>query len=305
MKACGKNQRRGAALLLTLWCVSVVAIAVVAVARLVDLDTSGESTRARRFEARELALTGVAHGFNPQLKRDASLLHQQLPDGTKLDVHVGSESGRLNINLLLKEPGQVALRRLFAYWGVPDAEARVAIDSLADWIDPGDLKRLNGAESGQLQGQSVYALPANRDFLSVAEMRRVRGMDAVARHRPDWDAFFSVYSVGKVDLQDGSADALVAAGLSPGQARQVVELRQGPDGRPDTKDDIVFESIEQVARLLGWKEDEAQNLAKGFGVAVEPARIESVGQVGGLDYHIAVVAHRQDGKAAALNWEER
>jgi len=305
MKASGKSLARGAALLLTLWCVSVVAIAVVAVARLVDADTSGESTRARRFEARELALTGVAHGFNPHLKRGDSLLHQQRPDGGKLDVRVGSESGRLNINLLLKEPGQAALHRLFEYWGVPDAEARVAIDSLADWIDPGDLKRLNGAESGQLQGQSVYSLPANRDFLSVAEMRHVRGMDAVARCRPDWDKFFSVYSLGKVDLQDGSVDALVAAGLSPGQARQIVELRDGPDGRPDTKDDIIFESVEQVAHLLGWKEDEAQSLAKEFGVALEPARIESAGQVGGLDYRIAVVAHRKGGKPAPLNWEEQ
>lgn len=299
------GESQGAALLLTLWCVAVVSLAVVAVARLVDFDTEGESARARRFEARELALTGVAHGLNPRLKRDSELYRQNLPGGGKIRVRVGSENARLNINLLLRERDNARLKRLFEYWGVPDADARVAIDSLADWIDPGDLKRLNGAEIDDLRGQRIFSLPRNRDFQSVAEMRQVRGMDVVARSKPDWANFFSVFSGESVDVQDAPVDVLVAAGLSPRQAIGLAQLRAGRDGQPNTADDIIFDSLEQVAGQMGIGGGDTERFRAVLSLRAEPSRVESTGEVGGVEYHIAVVVNRNGNERAQLSWEEQ
>jgi len=301
-----RDSRDGAALLLTLWCIAVVAVTVVLTARIVDSDVENETMRARRFEARELALNGIAHGINTGLKRGSELLHQKLEDGGELDVRVSSESARLNINRLAKENGSQTLKNLFALWGVSDDEARVAVDSLADWVDKGDLRRLNGAEREELQNQTAYSLPQNRDFQSVSEMRRVRGMDVVAHHQPDWSDYFSVFSRVPLDIQDAPPEVLrVVAGLSGDQADRLAEFRNGGDGLPGTFDDRVIRSLDEVITRTGLSEAQAEALRAGFQVGAEPTRVESTGQVGGTSFRICTVADRSLKKAARLSWEEQ
>jgi len=301
-----RDSRDGAALLLTLWCIAVVAVTVVLTARIVDSDVENETMRARRFEARELALNGIAYGINTGLKRGSDLLHQKLQDGGGLDVRVSSESARLNINRLAKENGGQTLKNLFALWGVSDDEARVAVDSLADWVDKGDLRRLNGAEREELQNQTAYSLPQNRDFQSVSEMRRVRGMDVVARHQPDWSDYFSVFSRVPLDIQDAPPEVLrVVAGLSGDQADRLAEFRNGGDGLPGTFDDRVIRSLDEVITRTGLSEAQAEALRAGFQVGAEPTRVESTGQVGGMSFRICTVADRSLKKAARLSWEEQ
>lgn len=298
--------RRGAALLLTLWCVAVVAISVVLVARVVDADVTDESLRARRFEAREAALTGVAYGINPQVKRDSELLHQKFDGGRALDVRVASESGRLNINRLLKMPGDHTLKNLFTRWGIPEDEASAAVDSLADWVDADDLRRLNGAERDSLAGQTVYSLPQNREFHSISEMARVRGMDAVEQHRPDWREFFSVFSGEKLDIQDSPPELLeVAAGLTGEQALAIAAYRNGPDRLAGTADDILIKDLAEAVATAALSEAQAGTLAAAFQVGAEPTRVESTGWQGETKYEIAVVVNRAQGKGANLSWEEQ
>ncbi|MEI6337375.1 MAG: hypothetical protein WCQ57_02180 [Verrucomicrobiota bacterium] len=300
------DSRDGAALLLTLWCIAVVAVTVVLTARIVGSDVEDESMRSRRFEARELALNGIAHGMNPGLKRGSEILHQKREDGGGLAVRVTSESARLNINRLVKEKDAHTLKNLFALWGVPADEARVAVDSLADWVDEGDLRRLNGAEREDLQNQTTYALPQNRDFQSLSEVRRVRGMDAVARHQADWGDYFSVFSRVPLDIQDALPEVLrVWAGLSGEQAESLVEFRNGGDGLPGTFDDRVIQSLDEVIRRTGLSEAQAEALRAGFQVGAEPTRIESTGRVGGMSFRICTVADRSQQKPARLNWEEQ
>lgn len=301
-----RSSSRGAALLLTLWCVAVVSVAVVMAVRLVDFEVGNESIRSRRFEARELALTGLAHGMNSDLKRDNELLHQQFPDGNKLDVLIMSENARLNINLLLAQPDHLILKNLFEIWGIPDDERRIAIDSLADWVDEGDLRRLNGAESDDLKAQKTYSLPQNRSFKSVAEMRRVRGMDAVSRAKPNWSDFFSVHSGEKIDIQDAHPDILRAvAGMSTSQAKSLEEFRNGQDETAGTADDNYIKALEDLERRVGLNETQMRALQAGFQVSSEPSRIQSTAVAGGTQYKIVIVANRKEKAVSILSWEEQ
>ena len=300
------RRQRGAALLLTLWCIAIVAATVVLTARMVDSDVEGESTRSRRFEARELALTSIAHGSNPSLKRNSALLHQRPETGGELLVRVTSENARLNINLLLRQPGRLTLKQLFQIWGMPEEEARIAIDSLIDWTDGDELRQLNGAERENLLDQRQYSRPENRDFQSVAEMRRVRGMDAVARHQPDWKEFFSVFSGEQVDIQDVSPDILRAlGGFSLDQTSTLLTLRNGPDDLPGTPDDHKIETLDEIIQYLGLSEAQTESLRTNFQVGAEPIRIESTATLGGTRYYIATVVNRSRKKPVSLSWEER
>ncbi|GAT34251.1 type II secretory pathway, component PulK [Terrimicrobium sacchariphilum] len=293
---------RGAALLITLWCVAIVAIVVVTLARVVDADVDTEKVRAKRFEAREFALSGMAHGMNPKLERDSEFFNQTLPSGGEWHVRIVGEASRININTVLADRDSHILERLFRLWGLSDEEVRIVTDSLGDWVDRDGLARLNGAEREQLLGQDQYSLPENRNFRSVNEMSRVRGMDAVARVKPDWKDFFTVYGNGKIDIQDASADVLEAAGLTATQAEAVLEIRNGGDRLPGTPDDPTIKDISWIAEAAGIDPERAATMLQNFQLTSEPTRVESVGILGGTRYRITSVLDRKQG--TPFSWEE-
>lgn len=308
--------RTGSALVLTLWAVAILSVMIVTLARLVDVDLEASSLASKRFEARELALTGIAYGMNPQIKRGDPLQHQRPDDGSALDVSVTSESARININSVLGDVNDETLADLFELWNVPEEFSRTAQDSLRDWIDENDIRSLNGAEREDLLGQTQYSVPENRDFISVEEMERVRGVDAIVLSQPNWAEVFSVHSEETLDVQDASSSVLQAVGgFSIEQAERLIETRNGPDGGAQTDDDLIFENLDQVASVIGLSQVQREALESRFGIGSEPTRVESVATVGGVSYTITVILDRggsadgesggnRGGEAKVLSWKE-
>jgi type II secretory pathway component PulK len=296
------------ALLLVLWCVGVLSITILAVARMVQSDVDDAGLKNRRLEARELALTGIAYGMHPKIDPWDPLLDGKLPGGATLKVRVMSEASRLDINRVVKERGQITLRRLLRNWGLDVDRISLVVDSLADWIDPDNLPKLNGAERDSLETQTQYSIPANRDFRSVTEMEKVRGMDIVAAAKPDWAKFFTVYGGRRLDLQDASLDVLRAAGdLSEDQAAMIDRVRRGPDGLVQTKDDFKIKNVGEFLGKVGLPELQAQAVAARFSVGMGPTRIESTARVGGTAYRIVAIAARSSGggDSTLVQWEEQ
>ncbi len=100
------------------------------------------------------------------------------PDGvplTRIQFGPASESGRLNLELLLEfdaaQPGsgRESLMRLAGL--TPDAA-----DSLLDWIDVDDVRREFGAEAVDYQRQSLPYRPRNGLPETIAELLFVRGI---------------------------------------------------------------------------------------------------------------------------------
>ena len=304
MKTGASFGERGIALPLVLWAVFVMSVVMVTVVSLVDFDVDLESLSARRSTARQLALTGLALGSHPMIQPGDVLLHQTFPDGTRVDVVVQSEDAKLNINQLLTKGRTTDLQKLFQFWGVPEKEAQVAVDSLKDWIDSDEFRGLNGAEASDLADQTEYLLPENRPFIQVAEMKKVRGMDAVTRVKPDWADFFSVKSSGRLDLQEVSGDLLQVFGsLSADQVQAFLTYRLGPDGVASTLDDPPIKSVEALASVVPLGSVQRKTLAAWFGSGGQTKRIVSKGSAGGLVYEIAVIG--AGGTGSYLEWTER
>jgi type II secretory pathway component PulK len=296
------------ALLLVLWCVAVLSITILAVARMVQNDVDDAGLKNRRVEARELALTGIAYGMHPKIDPWDPLLNEKLPGGESLRVREMSEAARIDINRALKEPRQATLRQLFKNWGLDTDKISIVVDSLADWTDPDDIPRLNGAERASLEQQTQYSIPENRDFRSVTEMEKVRGMDLVAAVKPDWASYFTVYGGRRLDLQDASIDVLRAAGgLSEDQAMMIDRVRRGADGIPQTKDDFKIKNVGEFLEKVGLPELQAQAVAARFSVGMGPTRIESTARVGGTEYKIVAIAARGTGgsDSTLVQWEEQ
>lgn len=297
-------RRRGSALLLALWCVAVLSITVLSVARMVQNDVEDASRENRRFEARELALTGIALGMNQKIDPWDPLLSQHFSGGAKVRVRLASESARLDINRILREKDHPTLKNLFKLWGAEEQVISATVDSLVDWTDKNDLRLNNGAERDDLAKSPQYSIPANRDFHSVSEMEKVRGMDRIAALKPDWAEYFTVNGSRRIDLQDASIDVLRAGGLSVEQAKQVDLVRRGADKERQTKDDLKIKNPTEFLRKVGLSELQIQAVQARFGAGVEPTRIESRAEVGGTEYRIVAVASRGGGDNAMIAWEE-
>lgn len=298
---------RGSALLLTLWCVGMLSLSIFVVVRLVEFDLDDERFESMRVEARQLALTGIALALHPDVDRGDPLLRQTQSGDRSLVVTIESENARLNINAALEQPSSPILKAIFTRWELPDREISSIVDSLYDWVDPDDLRSLNGAEREDLENQSRYSIPQNRPFVSVAEMERVRGMDQVAAGVPGWKNFFSVFSAEKFDIHDAPMDwIIVAGGLSETIASQWIDVRTGPDKLAGTEDDIRLSNISELRALLGVNETQLANLQTFFDVNADPIRITSLATIGGVSYVIAVVTTKSEAGAPSefLSWEE-
>lgn len=300
--------RTAAALPLVLWAVFVMSTVVVVALGLIDFDLDMESLAAKRFEARQVAMTGVAYAQHPEVLRWDPLLSQKFEDGSELHVHVQNEDARLNINKMLSGE-KSSMVNLFRFWGMKELEADTLADSLKDWVDPDEFRSLNGAEAADIPVGGEFSRPENRPFLAVAEMEKVKGMDALVRVKPDWAEYFSVRSSNRLDLQDASEDFLqVFGGLTKSQAEQVAIFRNGGDKIPGTKDDNLIEDVDALAAVVPLSQSQREAFDASFGTEEGGLkRIISTGKIGGVNHEITVIAAGGGGGPGGgfVEWTEK
>src|SRR5437660_2209474 len=103
--------------------------------------------------------------------------------------------------------------------GLEDQMAARIVDAIADWRDPDDLKRPNGAEEADYRAANLKYGPANAPFETVGELARVLGVtaDLYARIAES----LTVYSrQAGINTMTASRDVLLAL---PGVTAEVVD----------------------------------------------------------------------------------
>ncbi len=90
--------------------------------------------------------------------------------GEHTQISVQDERGLLNVNVTREQD----LRRFLAALGLPLERQSRLIDTLADYIDIDDLKRINGAERADYD-KAGLAPPANDFLVSHDELKRIPG----------------------------------------------------------------------------------------------------------------------------------
>ena len=79
------------------------------------------------------------------------------------------------------------------------------------------------------------------------------------KKQPDWMNFFTIWGDGKIDINLADADTIaLVTGVSPATANQFVKYRWGPDGKPFTLDDRVYNSMDEVRAALGMSPEQFQ-----------------------------------------------
>ncbi len=184
----------GFALPTVLWFVVALALLAAGIAR-----TSHGDQRAARFaldaaQARAAAEAGIARGIMALLGADKS--HPWPIDGTAerwsfagatVEIAIDDELGKVDLNAA----SELVLRGLFRAEGLAAHEAEILADIVADWRDPTDLKRLNGASREDYRRAGFPYLPRKAPFETVDELGQVMGMteDLLKQLRPALTVF--------------------------------------------------------------------------------------------------------------------
>ncbi len=297
---------RGAALMAVLWLIAILAMACMATLRVISFDMEIAAAKIHGSRARQMAEMGIAIACNPAIKPSDPLLHhldQSTNEGYQ--VQIISEGGRLNLNAIILQGDKALLQSIFTGWGLDVDAAQKVIDALVDWVDADDDEQLNGAEKKFYLKEGRINQPFNRPFYDLKEVSLVRGMAQIEAVRPDWRNWFTIWSGGKLDLNEASAELIAAAAeLQPDQANRIPEAVCGSDGILHSADDVPFPNVEAALTLLGIDSKSRPDIAKRFTINDNTTRIESIGTAEGAKRKITVVVKNRSGKPALLERTE-
>lgn len=108
----------------------------------------------------------------PPLVSTDGLWHSVDLWGAPVSVRVVDEGGKIAINWV----DQTVLRHVMGNLGVPPDEADVIADSIVDWRDTDDEKRVNGAESEYYSGLDRPYVAKNAPIDALEEILMIRGV---------------------------------------------------------------------------------------------------------------------------------
>ena len=139
----------------------------------------------------------------------------------------------VNSNALLGDMGRDRVERLFATYGLQPPEIAELVDSLLDYRDSDDLKRINGAEKAEYLQHGKEVGPRNADLKAPTELSRILGFaDSKVLRGTDDPVTNHINLSSTAQFNPNSADwrALVAAtGVTEEVAKNLVRARRSGD----------------------------------------------------------------------------
>jgi general secretion pathway protein K len=314
-----RHRRQGSTLLLVLFAIILLTGLITATVGFVKNDVDEYGALNKQFRARQLAESGLAFGIHPQVQNeDRPLLEQQTPDGGRFRVTISSESTKLNVNAILQAGRDDLLENLFGRWGVAPKDAEAAVKGLRNYLSSPQrtqpaLQTTNAVQATpqstnatQPGSQNTNVAQLGQQFAAVEEMSLVPEFGPVIEKQPDWTDFFTIWGDGKIDVNLADADTIeLITGVSPATADEFVKYRWGPDGKPFTLDDRVYNSMDEVRAALGMSPEQFQLVEGLITLTSEVDRIESTGIIAGYEKTIVVVATRNTSPVRYLSWQEK
>ena len=322
------SKKQGAALLVSLWVLIILALIVGSFSFQVALEGMLVSRKKKQFKAEMLARSGVdyARAIIEQNHRARELEIEALEDdpdqfmqsalyvqrglsttsnititnmGTFLVTIESAENGR-NVNTL----NRAQWIEIFEMANVPSTEWDSLIDCLEDWIDEGDLHGLNGAESDDPYYEEQGYPVKNGPLDSVEELLLIKNWNESILYGKsaddDGDAIYgiadllTVWGDGKVNLNSASTNVLLSyAEYEDWELEGVLESRKGLDGIEGTLDDGL-RSIDEVNA-----DGEKFKLQSTF------LKVTSIGNAGDTVYRIEAIMQLQGTRPLVVYWNEK
>ena len=206
---------RGAALVLVLWLVALLATTITAFALTARVEHLQGRISGDVAGGEQIAQAGIDYALSrmrgtptqPAWHADGRLYRWQF-DGHRVDLRIIDESGKVDLN----QADLPLLEALLRALKVEPARAARLAGTIVDWRDPDELQQANGgAESADYAAAGLPYGAKNARFDSIGELQRVLGMDAdlYAQLQP----LVTVHGSARPDSRFAQAPVLTALGL--------------------------------------------------------------------------------------------
>jgi general secretion pathway protein K len=232
-----RRAQSGIAIVLALWLTVLLTVLASGFAfsmRSVALATRNALSMAKARAAADGAVERTAYELMRPRVTDAwnydGQAHRWQDADARIVVTAVDEAALIDVNAA---PDPLLKNLLIVVGGVDDATAGGLVDAIADWRDPDDLRRANGAEAPEYEAAHLKYKPANAPFETTGEVARVLGMTAAvyARIAP----YITVYSR--------------QPGIDPTTASRMVLLAL-PNATPEAVDAYVGARAQALANHL-------------------------------------------------------
>jgi len=240
--------KKGVALLITLWLTVILTILVLSFSFMVKTEAHSMASYKTGVENKFLAEAGIQRAImeisyrnlyrNQNVRMEGYEAFQT--DGTSYigrlgdgfyKIRIFDESGKLDINAMTDASG-ILLNNLLVRLGAAKETADTIVDSILDWKDQDEFRRLHGAESDYYLSLPVPYKAKNAKFDTLEELLHVKGMSPEILYgkgsRKGLVHFLTVHS-GKnaVNINVASKEVLSAIdGMTEDMADSVIRGRQ-------------------------------------------------------------------------------
>ncbi len=318
------KSKKGAALIVIMWILVIIAMIVSTFAFEMHLEARIISAQRKRFKAEQLALAGIEFSkamlsFKEENPADEIIYEEEwlnkaakIADGVSVVYSEAFGDGNITINIDYEESRRNVRtlstddwKMLFEQAGIPNTRWDAMLDCLEDWQDPNDLHQLNGAESDDpFYRQRAYPCK-DAPIDMIDELLLVKNWGEEVLHGTPSDEKtgepirgifdqLTTWGDGKINPNSATREVLNSMSISEDIIEAILELRLGIDGEAGTEDDGL---TDEDLNALGL------NPAL-FTLRPEYVCVTSIGQVGSIDYQISSIFKLGEKELTPLFWSE-
>ncbi|MBS4060993.1 MAG: general secretion pathway protein GspK [Bacteroidetes bacterium] len=240
--------QKGIILIIVLWVLTILMVIVLSFSVMARTESYSTLAYREELEKKFLAEAGVERGiaelFYRNLFKNANIFEEGRrvwrADGTAYSVLLSpgyftvkiiDESGKIDINTLTDLSG-IILRSLLINSGIQERDASEIVDSILDWKDADDLRRLNGAEDDFYMSLPVPYKAKNGRFDTLEELLLVKGITPGILYGGNQKKgildFITIYSNSTtINLLSAPKEVLLAVpGFTPEIADEIISKRE-------------------------------------------------------------------------------
>ena len=319
------HYKKGVALLISLWILIILSLIVGSIAIEMNIEGLLLSKKRKTFNSEILAISGIDYARAIiEMKNKANELEIEdanddfmkaalyVKNGLKSFCSVSiTNMGSFSIKIETAETGRNINKldryqwsEIFEMANIPSTSWDELIDCLYDWIDEGDLQRLNGAESDDTFYQERFYPVKNAPLDSVNELLLIKHWNEEILFGKKEDEFgdeiigiadlLTVWGDGKVNLNTASTNLLLSyVEYEDWELSNIMESRLGLDGIENTLDD----GIKSI--------DEVNADSTKFKLQSELLKVTSIGKSGNNEYMIECIMKVEGNKPIIVFWNEK
>lgn len=257
----GHRQQRGIALVMVLWMVVLLTIVAASFATHSRVETRMAGNLVERQKASLMVKTGLSRALLELMAGNSDQrwalngeVHElQLPGGS-VHIAIRNAAGLVDLNHTTRD----LLYNLFALIDEKPEVREQLVDTLNDWRDGDDQRRLNGAEDDDYKRAGLDYGATDRDLESVDELGYVMGFnrDAVEKLLP----YVTVYS-GQSQVDNNYA------------AQELIEILQGDKALANSQVTEAFDQLDNgLANINSGNTelgDQGQTLSDSYRISIE------------------------------------